>query len=95
MTLAEIVAEGERLEEETRVAHRDYPNEPLLHGTVHIDRSSFYRRYGPRLLAVAKAAVEMRKSRLIGDHWCADPCAFCERVAAFDAAASGETEEKR
>lgn len=58
-SLAEIVADGERLEEETRIAHRDYPNEPLLHGTVHIERSSFYRTHGPRLLAVASAATEL------------------------------------
>ena len=59
MTLAEIVAEGERLEADLEVARRDYPGEVLVVGRCSLDLSGFFRQHGPRLLAVAEAAVEV------------------------------------
>jgi hypothetical protein len=56
VTLAEIIAEGRRLD-------RDYAeaqgNERRA-CRIGIERDGFYREHGPRLLACLEAAVEMR-----------------------------------
>lgn len=58
LTLAEIVAEGERLEHErvTAAQMRDYSAQVATEGTM-ID---FYQRHGPALLAAAKAALRVQ-----------------------------------
>lgn len=85
-TLAEIVAEGERLEDESLVADRDYL------------RFCFYREHGPLLLAVAKAALAYREAevyyrRTVFATNRAERAAWDRREAtgaAFDAAAGGK-----
>lgn len=60
MTLAEILEEAKRPEEAAAKADADH-----LHGvaTVLRDRlKPFYAEHGPRLVAVAEAAVEMREA---------------------------------
>lgn len=53
-TLAEILAEAERLEREVK--------ERPAHFAPPIRLSRFYVEHGPRLVAVARAAVEMREA---------------------------------
>lgn len=62
MTLAKIVAEGERLERE--LAAENARKRPDWHLVSDLSARLFhvYKHYGPTLLAVAKAAVEMRKT---------------------------------
>jgi hypothetical protein len=106
MTLAEIIEEGERRQEECVFA-RD--NEEW--DKAHFCRSVFWEKHGPRLLAVARAAVEMREGAeefaslfqrgamdCRHDNGCEasgrDPrcteCRFRLAVAAFDDAAGGK-----
>ena len=53
-----------------------------------VDVVAFAVAHLAALLDVAEAADRMNTSRLVGEHWCADPCATCERIAALDSALS-------
>lgn len=95
-TLAELIEEGKRLEKafSTELAAGIVGVAPR--GVVKAARGrldTFFFINGPRLLAVAEAAVEMRRIGgcvLLpgGNDGC--PCSICEATRAFDAAASGE-----
>lgn len=103
MTLAELLAEADRLEQSLR-------DEPRLTVQVEIgcQLARFYASHGPRLASVARAAVE--QLRMVAAEGCrdkpgsgvscreaavppADVCEVCkvtEWLSAFDAAAAGE-----
>ena len=83
--LAEVVEEGREL----RSLYEQAVEEGLdSTANLYWDQlCEFFDEHGPRLLAVAEAAVEMRK--FFGtDDGCT--CDGCSAVAAFDAAARGE-----
>ena len=89
MTLAEIIEEGERL-----IAARTMsPQHSMTHyieaGT---DLARFMVRYGPALLAVAKAAVEMRTfiAHDTSDMDPGDTLGWNAMIDAFDAAVRGD-----
>ena len=78
MTLTEIIEEGKKLE----AAFKSTPS-PLYVQIVAGDKLSlFYVAHGPRLLAVAEAAVVLRNA--MGTDW---PLSLRDEIAAFDAAA--------
>lgn len=84
MNLAEIIAEGERLD-------RMYRKGPSFWGSDAKFRADTMAVL-PRLLAVAKAAVEMRESyrALCGDTSDAATDRFIRSLLSFDAAAGGK-----
>lgn len=59
MTIAEIVEEGERLERKATPGCGAFVSEV---NAACMRRDNFYLEHGPTLLAVAKAAVEMREA---------------------------------
>lgn len=95
MTLDEIVAEGERLERE--LAAENARKNPDWHLVSDLSARLFhiYKHHGPRLLAVAKAAVEMREGVVETERYKTVTHRLRAARVAFDAAASGEAEEKR
>ena len=83
MNLAEIIAEGKRLEAECREAQG-------VRQAIYAGDSAnlFYVIHGPRLLAVAEAGMAIREEYVgIEDGL---PWLMRQKLAAFDAAASGE-----
>lgn len=82
-TLAEIVAEGERLEAARVDTAGNYSAQVAAEGAL-ID--FFLAHYG-RLLAVAAAAVEMREALETLDYRKATGRRLLKSLAAFDAAA--------
>lgn len=87
MTLAEIIEEGRELE---RAMRADVPWE--IWSKASRAREQFFIEHGPRLLAVAAAAVEMREADMAyGDNPTRET--LLRRVSAniaFDAAGRGE-----
>jgi hypothetical protein len=79
MTLAEIIEEGERLQR--LIQDAIYWREPNAAYYCISKRDEFYVEHGPRLLAVARAAVEMRNDVRAGKLY------PDEIIAAFDDAA--------
>lgn len=80
-TLAEIVAEGYALETAGRA-------QPQLSDLLAFSEvlTLFYAVHGPRLLAVAEAALVLRNA--MGADW---PLSLRDEMAAFDAAAGGRS----
>ena len=69
MTLAELIADGEQMNAPDWTGPRGY-------------RDVWWAEHGPRLLAVAEAAVVLRNA--MGTDW---PLSLRDELAAFDAAA--------
>ena len=92
MTLDEVIREARRLDDAATFADRgSIPWEEFADTNARVD--AFYAEHGPRLLAVAEAAVEMRRIGgcvLLpgGNDGC--PCSICEATRAFDAAVRGD-----
>jgi len=77
MTLAEIIAEGERLEADVQAAID--LRMPSLADVAIRHAHEFRIEHGPRLLSACKGAIEMREQMSGGD----------SRCRAFDAVAGG------
>jgi len=88
--LAEIVEEGEKLEAACR--EQVYLTEQIAAGDA---IARFHNLHGRTLLAVAKAAVEMREASEVAASDLSDAAVdrFIAARAAFDAAVRGEGEE--
>lgn len=80
-TLAEILAEAERLERKYVAAREDGLDSTA--NALWDEKCSFWDEHGPRLVAVARAAERMREG------WDVFVPDMDERIAAFDALASG------
>ncbi len=89
-SLAEIVEEGKSAEETYRNARAWTAAEIGAADACH----RFYLAHGPRLLAVAEAAVEMREVLRRMNYGCDKPdlcpCAASAALRAFDSAAGGQ-----